>query len=261
MKNMKIGAQLYTVRMYTQNERDFERTIARVEEMGYETVQLSAIGAGLKPEWIRKVCDKHHLEIALTHTNQDRIMNDTEKVIEEHRIMGCRYIGLGMMAEKYRSTEWMYHFYEDFAPAAEKIAKAGMLFMYHNHNFEFRKMPVEGASKEPRRVLDYLAEWFAPELMGFTLDTYWVQAAGADVCQWVKNLKDRIPCVHFKDMAVTANGSVMAPVGEGNINFKAVVDALQDTCCEHILVEQDICETSPFDCLRMSREHIRELGY
>ena len=52
---MKTGAQLFTVRMYTQTEKDFAETIRRIAEMGYTTVQLSAIGAGLKPEWIRKV--------------------------------------------------------------------------------------------------------------------------------------------------------------------------------------------------------------
>ena len=33
----------------------------------------------------------------------------------------------------------------------------------------------------------------APEEMGFTLDTYWVQAGGADVCEWLERLKGRLP--------------------------------------------------------------------
>ena len=35
---MKIGAQLYTLRTYCQNETDLGRTLARVAAMGYEAV-------------------------------------------------------------------------------------------------------------------------------------------------------------------------------------------------------------------------------
>lgn len=51
---MKTGAQLYTVRAYTQKERDFECTVEKIAQMGYKTVQLSAIGKDLKPERIRR---------------------------------------------------------------------------------------------------------------------------------------------------------------------------------------------------------------
>ena len=74
--------------------------------------------------------------------------------------------------------------------------------------------------------MEYLCEWFAPDELGFTLDTYWVQAAGADVCQWIDLLRDRIPCVHLKDMAMSAEGPVMAPVMEGNLNFDAILKKL-----------------------------------
>ena len=260
---MKTGAQLFTVRMYTQTEKDFAETIRRIAEMGYTTVQLSAIGAGLKPEWIRKVCDEAGLSIVLTHSDVNRILNDTERLIEEHKILGCRCIGMGIMPEKYRSPEWLYRFAEDFKEPARKIADAGMLLMYHNHDFEFRKMYAEGApdARADKRVIEYLMDWFAPDEMGFTLDTYWVQTAGADVCQWIKKLADRIPCVHLKDRAVEAGGPVMAPVMEGNLNFEGIFAALEGTSCEYMLVEQDVCQTSPFDCLKTSYDNLAKAGY
>ena len=41
---MLIGAQLYTLRAYCQNEKDLGRSLERVAAMGYQAVQLSAIG-------------------------------------------------------------------------------------------------------------------------------------------------------------------------------------------------------------------------
>lgn len=257
---MKTGAQLYTIRAYTQNEKDFARSMKRIAQIGYKTVQISAVGKDIRPECIREICDENGLEIVLTHSDVNRILYDTEKLIAEHDIMGCRYIGIGAMPDRYRAPEWLAHFAEDFREPSKKIADAGKLLMYHNHNFEFRKVKAEGADGE-KRILEYLCEWFGPQELGFTLDTYWVQAAGADVCQWIERLADRIPCVHLKDMAMSAEGPVMAPVMEGNLNFQAILNKLEGTSCKYLLVEQDICQGSPFGCLKQSYDNLAATGY
>lgn len=257
---MMTGAQLYTIRAYTQCEKDFARSMKRIAGIGYKTVQISAVGRDIRPERIREICDEEGLEIVLTHSDVNRILTDTERLIEEHDIMGCKYIGLGAMPDKYRTPEWLACFAEDFREPAKKIAAAGKLLMYHNHNFEFRKVRAEGADGQ-KRMIEYLCEWFSPQELGFTLDTYWVQAAGADVCQWIGLLKDRIPCVHLKDMGMSPEGAVMAPVMEGNLNFDAILKALEGTSCEYLLVEQDVCQGSPFDCLKISYDNLAAAGY
>ncbi len=251
---MKLGAQLYTVRNYIQNEKDFYFSVKKVAEMGYKTIQISGIGKDIPAERIKEICDSLSLEIVLTHSDVNRILYDTEKLIKEHDIMGCKYIGLGAMPDKYRTPHWVEHFAGDFKEPAKKMAAAGKLFMYHNHHFEFEKF-------DGKYVLDYLLEGFSPEEMGITLDTYWVQAAGGDVVKWIGILKDRLSCVHLKDMAVVSGTPVMAPVLEGNINFPAILEKLKETNCEYLLVEQDTCQGSPFDCLKRSYDNLSGLGY
>ena len=101
---MILGAQLFTLREYTQTEKDLDFSLGKVAEMGYTTVQISAIGP-IPAEKVREVCDRHGLKIVLTHTDPNRILNDTEAVIREHDVMGCDYIGIGMMPPKYRTPE------------------------------------------------------------------------------------------------------------------------------------------------------------
>ena len=251
---MTLGAQLFTLRDYTQTVSDLDYSLGRVAEMGYKTVQISAIGP-IPAETVRELCDKHGLEIVLTHTDPNRILNDTEAVIKEHEVMGCDYIGIGMMPKKYCSSEWLWHFAEDYRKPAKKIAAAGKLLMYHNHNLEFQKFGG-------RLVLETLLESFAPEEMGITLDTYWVQMGGADVCEWLTRLQDRTPCVHLKDMAVRGWDPVMAPVLEGNLDFRKILRTIEELGgVKHLLVEQDICEGSPFDCLKTSYDNLHKLGY
>lgn len=251
---MNIGAQMYTLRMYTQNEKDLRRCLKKVSEIGYTEVQLSAIGP-IAPERVKALCDEYGLSIVLTHTPPDRILNDTKAVIEEHRLYGADYIGLGMMPEKYLSEEWFPHFKKDFKEAAKEIAAAGKLLMYHNHDIEFEK-------RGGGRIIERLAEDFTEQELGFTFDTYWVQAAGGDPVLWIKKLKGRIPCIHLKDMETRGRKSLMAPVLEGNMNFKGILDAVKaQGGTEHLLVEQDYCQESPFICLEKSYKNLAKLGY
>ena len=251
---MKLGAQLYTIKTYTQTVKDFEYSMSQIAHMGYKTVQLSAIGASITPEVAKEICDKYGLQIVITHNDANRILYDTEKLIRDHEIMNCKYIGLGGMPEKYRSGEWIHRFYDDYKEAVNKIKDAGMLFMYHNHQFEFEKY-------NGKFLMDYILSDFSKDELGVTLDTYWLQYAGVDVCEWLYKLKDRIPCVHLKDMEVVKNEVVMAPVLEGNMNFKKIIKTLEDTNCEYMLVEQDICRENPFTCLSKSYNNLVELGY
>lgn len=249
---MELGAQLYTLRAYTQTAADLDYTLGQVAGIGYKTVQISAIGP-IPAQVVRDLCDKHGLKIVLTHTDPRRILEDTQAVIEEHEVMGCEYIGIGMMPEKYRTPEWLWHFAEDYKEPAKKIAAAGKRLLYHNHNLEFQKFGG-------RLVMDTLLESFAPEELGIILDTYWVQMGGADVCDWLGKLKGRIPCVHLKDMAVRGMEPIMAPVGEGNLPWAKILQTLREQGgTQHLLVEQDICQGSPFDCLRVSYQNLQAL--
>lgn len=251
---MKLGAQLYTVRSYLQTEADIRRSLERIAKIGYTSIQVSAMGS-IAPETLRSVCEELGLTIALTHVSADRLLNDTAALIREHDILGCKYIGLGGLAEKYRTAEWYEYFAPDFRKAAAELADAGKLFMYHNHNFEWQK--IGG-----KRLIERLVEDFSPQEMGITLDTYWVQAAGADVVEWIGKLADRIHCVHLKDMDVRGMEQVMAPVMAGNMNFPAILDAIERAgTTEYLLVEQDTCEGSPFDCLDTSYRNLAALGY
>ncbi len=253
---MLLGAQMFTVRNYTQNERDFYESVKRIAAIGYDCVQLSAIG-NIPVEVQRQVCDEFGLKIVLTHTNPDRMITDPEGVIRDHEVLGCDCIGIGMMAPKYQTAEWVDQFAKDFTLPAQKMRDAGKIFMYHNHNFEWTRL------RDGRRIIDVLLEQMPADLMGFTLDTYWLQAAGCDVIHWIEKLQDRIPCVHLKDMAVQGWDAHFAPVGEGNLDFPKILHTLQTLGkTKYLLVEQDDCYgDSPFACLERSYKNIRKMGY
>lgn len=248
---MEIGAQLYTVRMYTQNERDLGRTLERIAEIGYHSVQLSAIG-NISAKEIRRLCDMNGLRIVLTHCPEQRFLYDTDALIEEHRILGCRYVGLGAMAERYRTAEWFEHFPLDFESPARKLLDADMKFMYHNHAFEFMRLPGGGTGME------WLLSRMPAELMGVTADIYWLQFAGVDIKKWLSENAARLHCVHLKDMTVCGFENRMAAVGKGNLDIPGILEILKNNgVTEYALVEQDNCYgQSPFECLKESFDYL-----
>jgi len=240
---MKIGAQLYTVREFTQNEKDFAETIKKIADIGYTTVQVSAIGP-IPTKTVADILASNGVKCIITHTNQMRIKDETDAVIEEHNILGADYIGIGMMPGEYcGSLDGVKRFVADYTPASEKINAAGKKLMYHNHALEFEKF-------DGKLVMDYIAE--CPHI-GFTLDTYWVQAGGADPAAWLTKLSGRVPVIHLKDVSWQDGAFRMSEVMEGNLNWPAIIKAAEGAGVHHAMVEQDDCYgADPFECLKTS---------
>jgi hypothetical protein len=90
---MKLGAQLYTIRNYCKDTESLNESLKKVAAIGYKYIQLS--GFPYDPVAVKKTADELGLSIILTHSPADRIINDTDKLIEEHIYMGCPNIGIG----------------------------------------------------------------------------------------------------------------------------------------------------------------------
>ncbi|MBQ3506518.1 MAG: hypothetical protein IJA89_07095, partial [Clostridia bacterium] len=92
---MKAGLNLYSLRTFIKTEEEFLDTAKKIKAMGYDYAQFCA---QLNEEWaniIARVVAQADLPIFLTHCPWDRVLNDTEKLMEEHAKFGCKNIGIG----------------------------------------------------------------------------------------------------------------------------------------------------------------------
>lgn len=247
---MQIGAQFYTIREFCQTPEDFALSMKKVADIGYKNIQVSGT-CPYDAGWLKEQLDSNGLRCVLTHNDQPRIIDDTEVLAAEHTLFGCDCVGIGGYGFGSDPEESYKKFVEKYLPATKKLKECGKYFMYHNHAHEFKH--VNG-----RTILDMLAEGISAELMGFTLDTYWVQVAGGDPAQWLGKLAGRIPCIHLKDCDFERK---MTVVGEGNINFDRVFEKAEAGGTKYLLVEQDDCYgEDPFECLRRSYEYLKACG-
>lgn len=251
---MIIGAQGFTIRNFAQTEEQLRETAKKLHDIGFHTLQVSAFG-DIDAKIIREICDENGLEIIVTHTPPQQILKDTEAVIERHRILGAKHVGIGMMPQTYaHSLSGVRQFLADFSSAADKLHAAGMKLHYHNHGFEFEKC-------EGKCLLDVMQDETDPEKWGFILDVYWTQFGGRSPQKQIERMRGRIDVLHLKDMKMKEHEQRTAAVMDGNMDFEAILAAAAAAGIPYAMIEQDECYgLDPFDELALSVKNLKGAG-
>ncbi len=254
MTHPVLAAQLYTVRQFTQTASDFATAMRKVREIGYRAVQISAIGP-IPPAAVKAILDREGLAVCNTHTGAERLWSDLPAVIAEHRLWNCRHVAIGSMPEEYHRSgeEGFRRFAQEASAIGRALADAGLTFSYHNHSFEFERFGR-------RTGLDIIYDESDPRHLQAEIDTYWVQHGGGDPAAWVRKVKGRMPVVHLKDMVILRGEQAMAEIGEGNLNWPAILEACREAGVEWYAVEQDTCQRDPFESLAISYRNLKEMG-
>jgi sugar phosphate isomerase/epimerase len=252
---MKIATQLYTVRNFLQTPQDISDSLKKVKQMGYNSVQASGVGP-IGIHEFKALTDQEGLSICATHIGYNDLLNDMDSVIEKHLAWDCKYVGLGGLPPEFRETSQGYAtFAKQASDFGRQLKSAGLQFIYHNHDFEFAKY-------DGKTGMEILFDESDPEAVDFELDVYWVQAGGADPIEWIRKVDGRMKVVHFKDMCITPDRKQrFAEIGEGNMNFKGIIQACEEIGVEWAAVEQDDCYgRNPFESLEISFANLAQLG-
>ena len=239
---MEFGLNLYSVRNLIATEEGLLDTAEKLKQMGYRYLQYS--GAPFDAARIKRMSEATGLPVVLTHVPMDRILNDTENLMAEHALFGCRNIGLGAMPrEVICDLSQCRETVAQLERAACKMAERGFRFFYHHHHYEFYR-------HEGKTVFDRILDQ-TPHI-NLTLDTYWLQYGGADVLKTVDRAAGRVECIHLKDYMITAKPGErvvfepsFAPVGDGNLDFAAVLSHAKAAGAKYFLVEQDNAAVLP----------------
>lgn len=250
----QIAAQMYTLRQFTKNPQDMAETLHKVRAIGFEAVQLSGHGP-IDVNELHGMLEREGLTVCATHIGFDRMQNELDKVMEEHRILGCKNLAIGGLPAAYRTDAASYmRFAKEASDIARKLAENGFTWSYHNHSFELERFG-------DRTALDILFHESDPKYFLGEIDTYWIQHGGGDPAQWVLDLKGRIKLLHLKDMATRGGKEqLMAEIGEGNLNWPRILDAAKQAGVEWYIIEQDICQRDPFESLAISFRNVKTMG-
>ena len=255
MKN--LGLQIYTCRDFMHTEEDIRYTFERVRKAGYTQIQTA--GCEIPYEKYGQLAKEAGLEIVGTHDNVQRMVDDFDGILKDHEALGTKIMGTG--GQHYETVQDVYDFIEKANAIGKKCKEHGFKFTYHNHSHEFYKWPETG-----KTTMEMLVEGLDPETTSFVLDTFWVQTGGGDVIGWIKKLKGRIDIVHFKDMKISKPGwgseQKMTEIGNGNLNWPAIIEACKEAVVKYYVVEQDRDFTyNCYDSIKRSAEFLSQFDF
>lgn len=249
MQISQVAAQLYTLRDQCKTPDDIARSLERVRQIGYESVQVSGLGP-IEDATLLQLAKDNDLSICATHESLDAILNSPEAVIDKLRALESKHTAIGFPSGvDLASREGVLDFCRRFEKSAQHFVAAGMTVSHHNHHHEFRQ--INGVTVM-RMILENT------RAVTLELDTYWVQYGGGSPVEWNRRAQGRLPLLHLKDYAVNeANTPQFAEIGRGNLDWKPIIQSAEESGCEWFIVEQDTCPGDPFDSLQMSFDYIK----
>jgi sugar phosphate isomerase/epimerase len=262
MKLNQIGLQLYTVREYLTDEENAMKMLETVREIGYETIQLSF--SPFDAKFYKRAKDEFGFTICGMDVSMERMQNDIGGVIEDCKMLDLKYITRSFNSDKFMFLragtradfdEEKWKFIEDICKVGENLKGTGVSFAYHNHSFEF-------AMENGKAYLEDFYDMTHDAGILAEIDTYWVQHGGGDPACWIRRLAGRTPIIHLKDMFVDIDDKAQtfhkfAPVGSGNMNWKPIIEAGNESGVNWFVVEQDLFDKPSLECARDSFTYLK----
>ncbi|HKH55196.1 MAG TPA: sugar phosphate isomerase/epimerase [Propionibacteriaceae bacterium] len=279
----KIGVQMMMLKQHVERLGPYA-TLKRVADIGFSSVEVSQIP--MTPEVVNEIArarDDLGVQIAAisaTVTEQPGVNEplDTrfDKIVADCHTLQTRSIRIGMMPhDAMRSAQALTNFCAMADEQARRLADEGIQLYYHNHHIEFAK-------RGGVYILDHIREQ-APNLR-FEIDVHWVQRGGEHPQSVLKNYAGLVDLVHLKDYRIgdlpeeafdaVARGDQetwqvawtnvvqFGEVGEGNLDWRDIIDTAIASGAEHLLIEQDRqYGRDPLECLTISYHNLLELGY
>ncbi|MBR3767307.1 MAG: sugar phosphate isomerase/epimerase [Clostridia bacterium] len=271
---LPIGLQLYSVR--NEMEKDFEGTLKKVAEMGYEGVEFAGLFDKSASE-IKALLEKYSLTPVSAHVPLAEMLEDMDKVISTYKEIGCKFIAIPYVDENYRPGTPDYpETLKKIAELGKKAAEAGLTLLYHNHDFEFIKIDGEYG-------LDVMYSTVPAEYLQTELDTCWVNVGGEEPASYILKYKGRTPVIHLKDFvmkgkdkpkklyeligieddteAASEDDFSFKPVGYGVQDIPAIIKAGEESGAQWFIVEQDQPDkgNTEFSAVKKSIDYLKTL--
>jgi sugar phosphate isomerase/epimerase len=252
MKLSQVGAQLYTVRDHLQDATAFAKTIDRLKGFGYGAVELIH-SETVSDQQIAGICGAAGVAVAAAHVPGAVILEHPEAVVEKLKTVGAK---IGVYAfpggVDFESAKEIERLADGLEQSAAFLHREGLTLAYHNHALEFARLGKE--------LIYEVIRSRAPGL-AFELDPYWVQYSGMNPERWVQTLGNKLVALHLKDFGVAPKHGrppFMTEVGQGNLDFPALVADAEKGGCQWFIVEQDFTAGDPFDSLELSFRYVRD---
>ena len=248
VEQLQVALTLFTVREFTQTPADIPRTLKRLKQIGFDHVQLSALGP-IDTRELKRMLDGENVNVIATHIGLPRLRDELPAVIEEHHILGCPHVAIGALPDEMRNAAGYAAFAREGSQIGRQLAAAGLTFSYHNHWWELE--PIGDTSG-----LDVIYGESDPDALLAEIDTAWIYRGGGDPAAWIRRLAGRQRIGHLKDTSWPDYPTL--ELGAGELDWPSILAAARDAGIEYGIIEQDHCPGDAFECVAASLRRLRQ---
>lgn len=254
---LPLGVQLYTVRR--EAEQDLPRTLQQIQRIGYQEVEAYSGLYTNSSAALRHMIEEAGLTVPSAHFGY----GDLDAHFNYAKELGVSWVVCSVIAPSLWGTA------EGFATAAkqfnawgQRAKDMGLRFAFHNHDYEFRPLP-----QSTKTGYDVLVGETDPSLVFYEVDCYWVAQAGQDPIELIRSIGPRVKMLHLKDrkpgfppsFEMNQDSAHFVPVGNGSLDWKAILAEAKRIDVQHYFVEQDQTAVPPIDAIRKSYEYLRSI--
>jgi sugar phosphate isomerase/epimerase len=245
MATPSIGVQLIVYR--GREQEDLAGVLGEVAKAGYQGIEAGNLSGIAPASEVRQMLADHGLVMSGVHTGYGDLAdpNRVQSHLDFLRAVDAKYlicsgVAQGEGIEPYQKAA------DTFNRVGEQCRQAGLVFCYHNHDWEFKV--VDGV-----KAIHRLAEMTDPALVRLCIDVYWVTMGGEVPREFIARYADRAPYFHFKD---GAKGSFIE-LGRGTVDLPTARDAALEAGADWIVAEQDRSDKDPGQSIAESRDYMR----
>ncbi len=242
----RLAAQLYTVRDLT--ARSMAETLEAVARIGFDGVEPAGL-TDLTAAETAACCAALGLEVCAAHVGLERFERDPEGVAAELTQLGTDTVVFPWLPPPTTAAE----IEASGARVAAATARAhglGLRPVFHNHRGEFARVATG------ERLWDRLA---AIDGLGLEVDLGWVWAAGEEPLALLASVAGRCPLVHLKDVRRDGETIRDTPLGDGELDWPAILPGAVAAGAAWLIVEQDEPGDDPLGALRRSFAYVEPL--
>lgn len=265
------GIQLYSVR--DDMKKDPMGTLKALADMGYKHVEhanyVDRKFYGWPAKEFKKVLDDLGMKMPSGHTvmrsehwdESKKDFTDAWKyTVEDAATVGQMYVISPSMTQAQRKEyDQLMLLMERFNQSGELCKKSGMLFGYHNHDFEFNE------SLNGELLYDIILKNTDADLVMQQLDIGNLYNGGATALEVMQKWPGRFASMHVKDEIKSEGGNdhyESTVLGKGIVPVKEVIDLGKKNGTVHFIIEQESYQgKTPLACAKEDLEMMKEWGY
>ena len=248
---MPVGVQTYVVRDTIGT--DFEGTLKRLAGMGFQAIEMCS-PPGYGKDWapLTKLTAKqmretigaaglgcescHYPFVELKEHLDERIAFAQELGLKQMVISGY-WLKKGAAMDEWRQAA------DATNALGERVRKAGLQLVFHNHHFEFES--IDGTL-----IYDELMRRLDPALVKMQFQVA-VISAGYKAVTYFRKYPGRFQSLHLADYSVEQKKSV--PLGQGVVDWKELFGEAKAAGVKNVFVEMGV------DLLKPSCDYMKAL--